>query len=153
MALDRNAVIKLHKSRKSSVEITKRLDINRSTVWKIVKKFQETGNTLNRPGRVRKQSVSSPQLLKNTREKLLRNSRRSCRTLATAADVSKSPMHQMLRHNLGVKPFKMLHCQELTDNHVAMRTQSAEKSSRRWLTARCRFSCSRTRRNSTSSRW
>ena len=42
MAVDRNAVIKLHKSGKSSVEIAKRIDINRSTVWKIVKKRPKT---------------------------------------------------------------------------------------------------------------
>ena len=35
--------------------------MNRSTVWKIVKKFQETGNTLDRPECGRKRSVPSPQ--------------------------------------------------------------------------------------------
>ena len=77
MAVDRNAVIKLHKGGESNVEIAKRLDMNRSTVWKIVKKFQETGSTLDRPGRRRNRSVRFPQLLQNTREKLRRNSRRS----------------------------------------------------------------------------
>ena len=70
MAAHRNAVIKLHKSGKSYVESAKRLDMNRSTASKIVKKFQETGNTLDRPGRERKPSARSPQLLKSTREKL-----------------------------------------------------------------------------------
>ena len=122
MAVDRNAV-KLHKSGKSNVEIAKRLDMNRSTAWKIVKKFPETGNTLDRPGRRRKRSVRSPQLLKNTREKPRRNPRGSCRTLVTVAGVSKFTMHQVLRGDLGVKPFKMLHHNELTANHVAMRAQ------------------------------
>ena len=54
MAVDQNAVIKLHKSEKSNVEIAKRLDMNRSTLWKIVKTFQETGNTLDKLGRGRK---------------------------------------------------------------------------------------------------
>ena len=70
MAVDRNAVIKLHKSRKSNVVIAKRLNMNRSTVCNFVKKFQETGSALNRPGCGRKLSVRSPQLLKNTKEKL-----------------------------------------------------------------------------------
>ena len=51
MAVDRNAVIKLHKNGKTNVEIAKPLDMNRSTVWKIVKKFQEPGNSHDRPGR------------------------------------------------------------------------------------------------------
>ena len=127
MAVDRNAVIKLHKSRKSNVEIGKRLDMDRLTAWKIVKKFQENEHTLNQPGRGRKRSVRSPQLLKNKRAKLRRNPRRSYRTLPTAAGVSKSTMHQALRDDLGVKPFKMLHRQELTANHVDVMTQKCRK--------------------------
>ena len=65
MAVDRNGVIKLHKSGKSNVEIEKRLDMNRNTLWNIVKKFQETENTLDRPGGERKQSVRFPNSLKH----------------------------------------------------------------------------------------
>ena len=56
MAVDRNAVIKLYKSGKSNIEIAKRLYMKRS---KIVRKFQKTGNTLDRPG-LRKNGVSAP---------------------------------------------------------------------------------------------
>ena len=101
--------------------------MNLSEVWKIVKKFKETGNTLDRKGRGRKQTLRPPQLIKNTREKLRRNPRRSCRTLAAAAGVSKSTVHQVLRDDLGRKLFKMLHRHELTDRHVAMRAQKCKK--------------------------
>ena len=111
MALDQKTVIKLHKIGGSNVEISKRLKINCSTVWKIGKKFKKTGNTLNREGQGGKRTICTPQLIKNAREKLRRNPRRSCRTLAEAAGVSKSTMHQMLRDDLGQKPFKMLHRQ------------------------------------------
>ena len=50
MVVDQNAVIKLHKSGKRNFEIAKRLDMNPSTAWKIVKKFQETGNILTDQG-------------------------------------------------------------------------------------------------------
>ena len=85
MAVDRKTVIKLHKIGETTVEIAKRLKMNRLTVWKIVKKFEETGNTLGREGRGRKQTMRTPQLIKSTREKLRRNPRQSCRTLAAAA--------------------------------------------------------------------
>ena len=126
MAVDRNAMIKLHKSGNSNVEIEKRLDMNCSTMWKIVK-FQETGNTHDRPGRGRKRSARSSQLLKNTREKLRRNPRRSCRTLTTTAGVSKSTMQQVLRDYLGVRSFKMLHRRELTANHVTTTAQNGRE--------------------------
>ena len=98
--------------------------MNRSTVWKIVKKFQEAGNTFDRLGRGRKWSIRSPQSLKNTREKLRQT---LYRTLATAADVSKSTMHRVLKGNLEVKLFKMLHRQELTANHVVLRAQKCRE--------------------------
>ena len=108
MSVDHNIVIKLHKSGESNSEMGKRLKMNHKTVWKIIKKFQEIGTTLDREERGRKRTVCTPQLIKNTREKLRCNSCQSCSNLAAAAGVSKSTMHQLLREDLGVKPFKML---------------------------------------------
>ena len=42
----------------SDFEFAKQLDINSSTVWKIVKKFQETGNTIDEPRRGRRVSAT-----------------------------------------------------------------------------------------------
>ena len=47
--------------------------------------------------------------------------------LAAAAGVGKSTMHQLLREDLGVKPFKMLCQQELSDHHVAMKAEKCRK--------------------------
>ena len=41
MSIDCNIVIKLHKSGESNSEIAKWLKMNCTTVWKIIKKFQE----------------------------------------------------------------------------------------------------------------
>ena len=41
MSIDRNIVIKLHKSGKSNNEIAKRLKMNHTTVWKIIKSFRD----------------------------------------------------------------------------------------------------------------
>ena len=50
MSIDCNIVIKLHKSGESNSEIAKWLKMNCTTVWKIIKKFQEIGTTLDREG-------------------------------------------------------------------------------------------------------
>ena len=150
MTVDWNTVIGLHKRGESNVKIAKRLDMNRLAVWKIVKKFPETENILDPPGSGRKRSIRSPQLLKNTREKLRRNLRRSCRTLATAAGVSKSTMHQVLETIWGWSPSRCCIARSLRPIMWPWVPRNAGKSSRKWPTAR---SCSRTRRNLTSSRW
>ena len=81
MTIDRNIVIKFHKQGESNSSIAKRLKMNRTTVWKIVKKFKDTGTTLDNQERGRKRTVRTLKLVKNAREKLRRNPRRSHRKL------------------------------------------------------------------------
>ena len=64
MAVDWNAVLNLHKGEISSVEIAKRLDMNRLTEWKIVKKFQDPW-----PTRARKKTESASLNFPKTRGK------------------------------------------------------------------------------------
>ena len=61
-------------------------------------------------------------------------------------------MHQLLREDLGVKPFKMLRRQELSDHHVAMRVEKCRKLLQDIAEACCPIWSSLTRRNSTSSK-
>ena len=50
MAIDRETIVSLHKKDESNSTIAKELQIRRDTVWKVVKKFRETGQASNRPG-------------------------------------------------------------------------------------------------------
>ena len=90
MSIDCNIAIKLHKSGESTSEIAKRLKMNCTTVWKIIKKFQKIGTTLDREGQGRKRTV-------RTREKLRCNSCQSCRNLAAAAGVGKICVEERFR--------------------------------------------------------
>ena len=51
MSIDCNIVIKLHKSGESNNKIAKRLKMNHTTIWKIIRKFQEIETTLDQEGR------------------------------------------------------------------------------------------------------
>ena len=53
MAVYRNIIVTLHKKGESNSCIAKRLHIRRETVWKVVKKFKETGEACNRLGQGR----------------------------------------------------------------------------------------------------
>ena len=74
------------------------LKMNRTTVWKIVKKFKETGKTLDKPGQ-------------------------SHRKLAAQANMNNSTMYQVMKDDLGKKPYKMLHRHELAEHHKRMRME------------------------------
>ena len=127
MAVDRNIVIKCHMQSESNSSIAKRLQMNRTTSWKIVKKFKETGTTLDKPGRGNKQTDRTQKLVKNTREKLRRNPRRSHQKLAAEANGSNSTMYRVTKEDLGKKPYKMHHCHELTEHHKRMRMERIVK--------------------------
>ena len=73
MAMDRETIVSLHKKGESNSTIAKELPIRRETVWKVVKKFRETGQTSSRPGQGRKRSVRTKRKVKNTKEKLRAN--------------------------------------------------------------------------------
>ena len=48
MVIDRETIVSLHKKGESNSTIAKELHIRRETVWKVIKKFRETGQTSNR---------------------------------------------------------------------------------------------------------
>lgn len=126
MAINRDTIVTLHKKGESNSLIAKKLHIRRETVWKVVKKFKETGKTCNRPGQGRKRTVRTKKLVKNTREKLRRNPRRSASKLALDAGISVTSMRRILKDDLKTSPYKMQKRHELTDNHELMRLERAQ---------------------------
>ena len=85
MAIDRKTMVNLHKKGESNSIIAKELHIRRETVWKVIKKFRETGQISNRPGQGRKRTVRTKWMVKNTRVKLRTNPRCSATKLAAEA--------------------------------------------------------------------
>ena len=89
--------------------------MNRSTVWKIVKKFQNTGNTLDQPGRGRKRSVRSLNSSKHEGKNATKPSP-NLQNLGHRSLYEQILHAPVLRDDLRVTPLKMLHRQELTAN-------------------------------------
>ena len=127
MSIDRNMIVKLHQDGDSNSFIAKKLGYRRETVWKVVQKFKETGSTSNRPGQGRKRSVRTPQLVKNTREKLRRNPRRSASKLAEEAGVSQTSLRRLLKNDLKTFPYKLQKRHELTPFHLNMRLKRSRE--------------------------
>ena len=121
MAVDRNTIVTLHKKGESNSCIAKKLHIHHETVWKVVKKFKETGETCNRQGQVRKRTVRTKHLVKNMRGKLRRNSHCSAAKMAAEAGISQISMHQILKEDFRTYPYKMQKRHDLSTTHECMR--------------------------------
>ena len=122
-AVDRNTIVTPHKKGESNSCIAKKLHIRSETVWKVVKNFKETGETCNRPGQGRKRTVQTKRLVKNTREKLRRNSRRSAAKMSAEAGISQTSMRRIFKEDLRTYPYKMQKSQELSTTHEPMRLE------------------------------
>ena len=121
IAVDRNTIVTIHKKGESNSCIAKKLHIGREAVCKVVKKFQETGETCNQPGHGRKRTVQTKRLVKNTREMLRRNSRRSAAKMAAEAGICQTSMHRILKEDLRTYPYKIQKRLELPTTHERMR--------------------------------
>ena len=88
MAINRETIVSFHKEGESISTVAKELQIRHETVWKVIKKFRETGQTSNRPGQGRKRTVRTKRMANNTGEKLRTNFRRSATKLAAEAGFS-----------------------------------------------------------------
>ena len=104
MAIDRETIVSLHKKGESHSTIAKKLQIRRETVWKVVKKFRETGQTFNQHGPGQKEISSKKRMVKNTREKLRTNPHRSATKLAAEAGISQTSMRRTLKEDLKTFP-------------------------------------------------
>ena len=92
MGIDRETIENLHKKDESNSTIAKEFQIRRETVWKVVKKYRETGQTSNQPGQSRKRTFRTKRMVKNTREKLRTNPRRLATKLAAEAGISQTSL-------------------------------------------------------------
>ena len=119
MAVDRNTIVTFHKKGESNSWLAKKLH-NRGETVKLVKKFKETGETCNRPGQGRKRIVRTKRLVKNTREKLRRNSRRSSAKMAAEAGISQTSISRILKEALRTYLYKMQKRHELSTTHERM---------------------------------
>ena len=122
MAVDRNTIVTLHAKGESNSCIAKKLQILCETVWKVVKKLKETGETSNLPGQGRKPIFRTKLLVKNIRQKLRRNSRRSAAKMAAEAGISQTSMCRILKKDIRTYPYKMQKRHELSTTHEHMQS-------------------------------
>lgn len=115
----REAIVSLHKKGKSIPEIAKILSSNCVTyksVYNTVKRFKETGKTCDRPRSGRPTSVITKNCIKRVRELVRRNPRRSMRQMAKNESMSHTSMQKLCKLSLGLRPFKKVKGQLLSES-------------------------------------
>jgi transposase len=115
MADKREAIIALHCAGKSNVTIAKDLNVNRQTVWKVVKLYQERGDANDRPRSGRPRTQRTQGRVKTVREKIRRNQGRSLRKLAKETNMGATTMRELVHEDLKMSSFRLEQKQFLSD--------------------------------------
>ena len=98
--------------------------VSRSGVHKAIKHLKKTCSTLPKMQSTPNHKVRTPKLIKNTREKIRRNPKRSIRKLASMARVSYGMMQNVLKSDLNLSPYKKTKVQLLSQ---AAKTKRLER--------------------------
>ena len=122
------AIQELFESGQTPSQICKVLKgrVSRSGVYKALKRLKETGSVLPKVRSTPNRKVRIPKLIKNTREKIRRNPERSVRKLASAAGVSYGTMHNIIKNDLKLFPYKKTKAQLLSEAAKTKRLQRAK---------------------------
>ena len=88
-------------------KLGKNLKINRMLIKRTIDRYQETSSVEDRPRSGRPRTSRTPKLIKNVREKIRRNPRRSMRKLAKEAQTSARTMRRLCESDLQMVPYKL----------------------------------------------
>lgn len=87
----------------SPTDIARRLQIARSTIYKIKKKLECTGTVKRKPGSGRPRSVRTSGVIKRVKQRIKANPVRSIRKMASELDVSVTSMRRIIKDDLNMK--------------------------------------------------
>ena len=99
---------------------------SRSCVYKVLKNLIEIGSALPKLRSTPSRKVRTPKPIKNTREKIRRNVRRSVRNLTSASGVNYGTMQTVLKNDLNLSPYKITKTQLLSQVTKTKRLQRAK---------------------------
>ena len=114
MTENRAAIVALHHARKSNSDIAKTLSIERSTVWKTLKQFNERGDIFDFPRSGKPRSQQSKSMIKCIQKKFRRNLKRSIRRLVKTSEMSPRTMRPLVHEDLKMSSFTLQKRQALS---------------------------------------
>lgn len=106
---NRTAVIALHKAGKTASDIVKQLrgvGVSRLFVYRTIKRYNDTGDVVDRARSGRPRVVRTKETIKAVRERIRRNPVRKQKVMAREMKISPRSMSRILREDLNLKAYK-----------------------------------------------
>jgi inhibitor of nuclear factor kappa-B kinase subunit alpha len=126
----RGAVVALHNEGLSPSEISKRLEMDLSTVCKQIKRYKQLGTLEDRPRSGRPVTATTKKNKEIIRNRIRRNSQRSMRKMAKDLLISEGSVRKIVKTQLKLHPYKLSTAHHLTDQMKADRLKKVRKMKR-----------------------
>ncbi|CAD5207799.1 unnamed protein product [Bursaphelenchus okinawaensis] len=110
----RGAIIKLHKEGRRQCDIAKLLNIAKSTVSGVVRRYVELGHDGDRPRSGRPATVNTRANRQWIKKRFMRNRTTSVRKMARETGLKEASLRRIVRKHLKIKPYKPKKVQKLT---------------------------------------
>ena len=126
MAEYAKAIIKLNQKGKTERDISELLDVPKTTVHKIIVKFNETGTTERKRGSGRPRTARTPANKRKIKGRIQRNPssrQNSTRKMGAALGISNRAVHQILHEDLEMKSRKEAEAQNLEARKIQKRAE------------------------------
>lgn len=105
----------------------KPLGIKRDFVYRTIRRYNETSSVDDRKRSGRPRSVRTKETVKMVRERIRRNGQRSARKLARELKISRGTMLNILKKDLGCKPYKKRKIHGVSESAKIKRKQRVEE--------------------------
>ncbi|VDO68050.1 unnamed protein product [Heligmosomoides polygyrus] len=119
---ERITVVELHKTGMRTADIVRTTGFKQRTVYKIVRRYKETGGTSDRPRSGRPTTATTPENINKVRCRIRRNPEVSMNKMATDLGISRERVQHIARRKLGLRSYKVARIHFLNDAMKAERT-------------------------------
>ncbi|VDP05368.1 unnamed protein product [Heligmosomoides polygyrus] len=124
---ERITVVELHKTGMRTADIVRTTGFKQRTVYKIVRRYKETGGTSDRPRSGRPTTATTPENINKVRCRIRRNPEVSMNKMATDLGISRERVQHIARRKLGLRSYKVARIHFLNDAMKAERLRKCRR--------------------------
>uniref|UniRef100_A0A8R1HU78 Helicase ATP-binding domain-containing protein n=1 Tax=Caenorhabditis japonica TaxID=281687 RepID=A0A8R1HU78_CAEJA len=125
----RPSIIDLHKQGKTTSKIRLALGISKITVWRTIKRWEETGANIDRPRSGRPRTSITPERVM-VRERIRCNPHRSLQKMAGGVQTSDRSVRRIVKNVLKIKSYRVRKVAILSDRNKLARLKNASSGAK-----------------------
>ena len=122
-----SAIYSAEKPQVDFIRALQHLNVKKSFISRTIDSYRDTGSVASSHKSGRKETVTTPKMIRKVKTRFDRNPRLSGRKIVRELNISRERMQHILKIELGLKPLKLPKVQELTNRQKKVRLERAKE--------------------------